>query len=132
VRELESLLGQLVLNAHGANITAKDLPSYLSQPRALGKEHAPASPPVQETANSTCTGEFESLVTSLIESSSDQVYAEALEFMERHLIRRMLAGANGNQSAAARRLGITRGSLRFKMQQLGISVDSAVRVPTAN
>lgn len=133
VRELESLLGQLVLNAQGSVIQASDLPSYLSaQPRqSTPTDQLPTeSTSADSERNAKHTGEFESLVESLVDSESHDVYAETLEYVERVLLTRILEETDGNQSLAARRLGITRGSLRFKMKQLGISVDSAVKVPS--
>ncbi len=46
--------------------------------------------------------------------------------MERYLLSEVLTLAEGNQSEAARVLGITRGSLRHKIRALGISIESRV------
>jgi two-component system nitrogen regulation response regulator GlnG len=46
--------------------------------------------------------------------------------LERYLLTRVLRETQGNQSKAARRLGITRGSLRNKMRDLGIQVGQVV------
>ena len=46
--------------------------------------------------------------------------------LERYLLTRVLRETQGNQSKAARRLGITRGSLRNKMRELGIQVGQVV------
>lgn len=58
--------------------------------------------------------------------SSMDMYAESLAWMERHLITKVLTDVNGNQSKAAERLGITRGSLRHKIRALAISIDHVV------
>ena len=56
------------------------------------------------------------------------MYAASVEMMERYLLTRVLRHAQGNQSQAARMLGITRGSLRNKMRALRIQVGSTVKV----
>ena len=56
------------------------------------------------------------------------MYAASVEMMERYLLTRVLRHAQGNQSQAARMLGITRGSLRNKMRALRIQVGSTVEV----
>jgi two-component system nitrogen regulation response regulator GlnG len=58
---------------------------------------------------------------------SHDLYAEGLEMFERYLLTRLLREADGNQSKTAEQLGITRGSLRYKIQALGISIDHVVR-----
>ena len=59
-------------------------------------------------------------------SGSNNLYAESVEWMERHLITRVLQATGGNQSKAAERLGITRGSLRNKIRSLGITIGHVV------
>ena len=46
--------------------------------------------------------------------------------MERQLLRRVLEHTSGNQAQAAKVLGITRGSLRFKIRALGMSIEKAI------
>ena len=46
--------------------------------------------------------------------------------MEKFVITRVLQTTGGNQSQAARILGITRGSLRNKTQTLGIKIGQVV------
>ena len=61
-------------------------------------------------------------------SGSQEVYAEALELMERCLLRRILTHTEGNQSKAAKILGITRASLRHKLRSLHISMEHVVNI----
>ncbi len=46
--------------------------------------------------------------------------------MERILLARVLQSTNGNQLQAAKILGITRGSLRNKLRDLGITIGRTV------
>jgi two-component system nitrogen regulation response regulator GlnG len=59
-------------------------------------------------------------------NNSENLYAEALEFMERYVVTRVLQSTGGNQSKAAKVLGITRGSLRNKTHALGIKIGQVV------
>src|SRR5438045_1396566 len=66
------------------------------------------------------------LLSTRLAASSENLYAEALEFMERYLVTRVLQTTGGNQSKAAKILGITRGSLRNKTHALGIKISQVV------
>ena len=48
--------------------------------------------------------------------------------MERYVVTRVLRVCDGNQSKAARMLGITRGCLRSKVRALKVSIDTRVQV----
>lgn len=63
-----------------------------------------------------------------LRDSSDDLHAETLEMMERYLLTRVLRETGGNQSLAAKMLGITRGSLRNKIRALRLSIDHVVTV----
>ena len=68
------------------------------------------------------------MIERRIRSGSENLYAEAVEHLESFLIRRVLEATGGNQSRAARMLGITRGSLRNKIRALNISIGQVVSV----
>jgi DNA-binding NtrC family response regulator len=65
-------------------------------------------------------------VDERLAADSENLYQESLHMLERYLLTRVLRETQGNQSKAARRLGITRGSLRNKMRDLGIQVGQVV------
>jgi two-component system nitrogen regulation response regulator GlnG len=48
--------------------------------------------------------------------------------MDRYVVTRVLRVCDGNQSKAARMLGITRGCLRSKVRALKVSIDTLVQV----
>lgn len=50
------------------------------------------------------------------------LYAQALEAMERELLPRVLAACHWNQSEACRRLGLDRMTLRRRMKLYGITI----------
>ncbi len=117
VRELQTVLRKAVLRATGAILVPDFLPDALRQ-------QTPSSSASESSEMSCDIGRF---IDQRAEAGSNDLYAEGLEMFERYLLTRVLRDVDGNQSRAAERLGITRGSLRHKMRSLGISVDQVVQ-----
>jgi two-component system nitrogen regulation response regulator GlnG len=123
VRELQSVLKQALLLATGPVL----LPDFL--PPALVQQ-----PPTPESGSSSEDGagglrdpDLERFIDRRIAAGTEELYAEAVRRLERILITRVLRHTGGNQVQAARTLGITRGSLRAKVRELGIRIDRTVR-----
>jgi two-component system nitrogen regulation response regulator GlnG len=119
VRELQNVMKQSLLRSVGNVVIPEFLPDSIRQPAA-------------ETAGLFDDGligaDLRRFVDERLAAESSDLYAEALEFMERYLVSRILALCDGNQSQAARMLGITRGCLRSKVRALGVSIDTQVQV----
>jgi len=96
VRELENIVQRALVLARGPLITAADLPT------PLGDEGEPGDP----------RGRVADLLNLPL--------GEAVQTLERELIRRALARAQGNKAEAARLLGIHRQHLYTKLKDLGI------------
>jgi DNA-binding NtrC family response regulator len=62
--------------------------------------------------------QLEALVTQMIEH--DIGYEDAVDEFERRFIRKVLEKNNGNQSKAAKTLGIHRNTLSRKIEDLGL------------
>ena len=92
VRELESIIAHAVILCEGDTLTARDLPDQVRQGTTL---------------RLALPDHASERVTTLIE-------------IEEHAIRDTLERLNGNQSEAARRLGISRSTLWRKMKEYGI------------
>jgi DNA-binding NtrC family response regulator len=92
VRELESIIAHAIIMAEGDMIGSEDLPDYVIQ----GIAHRPALPYHEEKT-----------LLSLSE-------------MEEKHIRHVLAALDGNQSHAARTLGISRSTLWRKLREYNI------------
>ena len=99
VRELENALGHACMMAEGTEIDVGDLPAAI-----LGGALAPA-PDVAGAA-----------AAARIVVESDASLADH----ERQLVSGALERAQGNQSRAARALGIGRDALRYKMKKYGL------------
>lgn len=63
-----------------------------------------------------------------LQSGSNELYAQALAHMERYLLTRVLQVTHGNQSKAAKILGITRGKIRDRIAAFGLKLDKDVRL----
>jgi DNA-binding NtrC family response regulator len=118
VRELQNVLKQTLLRSAGPVIIPDFLPDKVRHP----EKHAPA-----EEADGSAT-DLRDFVDEHLTDEATNLYADALEFMERYVVTRVLRSCDGNQSQAARILGITRGCLRSKVRALNISIDARVRL----
>jgi two-component system nitrogen regulation response regulator GlnG len=117
VRELQSVLKQALLHAAGPVL----LPDFL--PPALTQQAGAAPGPGAAPADADLAG----FIDERLRAGSEDLYAEALRRLEGLLLTRVLRHTAGNQLQAAKVLGITRGSLRTKVRELGIRIDRTVR-----
>jgi two-component system nitrogen regulation response regulator GlnG len=119
VRELQSVLKQALLKAAGAVLIADFLPASVTG--------LPEGPPASSGAE-PAEGErgLAHFIESRLQADTEDLYAETLRWMERLLLTRVLRYTSGNQLQAARILGITRGSLRTKIRELGIRIDRTI------
>ncbi|MCZ6678683.1 MAG: sigma 54-interacting transcriptional regulator [Candidatus Poribacteria bacterium] len=99
IRELENVIKRLIVMVDAGRIRAEDLPPEIQSTRsgAQAIEGPPSAPP--------------------------EVIDQTLAATERARIADALSQAKGNQSKAARILGITRQQLRYRLQKHGIMVN---------
>ena len=121
VRELQTSLKKTVLKANGSILIPDFLPETIrgvrETPVAVGGEESSAPP-----------HDLKIFVDEQEQKGTEGLYATTAAMMERYLLTRILRETQGNQSKTAAVLGITRGSLRFKLRSLGIVVDHSVHV----
>jgi two-component system response regulator AtoC len=123
VRELENVVRQSIIQATGPAL----LPEFLPE---IGCYDVPnMAEDAVESGGANDVGRF---VTDRIKGKTSSLYAEVVEFSERILLPLVLQHTDGNQSRAATILGITRGSLRNKLKNLGISVEQVVSVESTD
>ncbi len=117
VREMQSVIRQALLNATGSIIVAECLPVEI---RGVRRTSGPV--------NHEGFPDFDlnGFIDRQLRAGSKNLYAEALELMERHLLTRVLSEARGNQSLTAEILGITRGKIRDRIAVFGIKLDKTV------
>jgi DNA-binding NtrC family response regulator len=120
VRELEAVVRQALLNTTGNVILPDFLPETVRVP---GRATSVAS-----NSHDTPPSDLKPFVDDCLQRGSTDMYTASVEMMERYVLTRVLRHTRGNQSQAARMLGITRGSLRNKMRSLRIQLGSTVKV----
>jgi DNA-binding NtrC family response regulator len=116
VRELQSVLKQALLQTTGPVLSVEFLPASVTGASLHGRDEGESPREVG----------LEQFIVDRLQAGSQELYAEALERLERMLVTRVLRHTNGNQLQAAKILGITRGSLRTKIRDLGIRIDRTV------
>jgi two-component system nitrogen regulation response regulator GlnG len=117
VRELQSALRQAILQASGTAL----LPEFLAASLAPGKTAVMSPGPAVDGEPS-----LRDYIDRQLSTGTQELHAQTIEWVERVLLPRVLQATGGNQKAAARILGITRGYLRSKLRDLGISITRAV------
>jgi two-component system nitrogen regulation response regulator GlnG len=119
VRELEAVVRQSLLQTTGTVILPEFLPEFVRSEGVPLPSVGPSDQPASD---------LRGWVDSRLRSQSNDIYSEVIQMTERYLLTMVLRATRGNQSQAAKMLGITRGSLRSKIRALGISLGASVTV----
>jgi two-component system nitrogen regulation response regulator GlnG len=125
VRQLQNCIQAVVCQMAGQTIRPNDLailPSELPvAPSAVTQlpPHSiiPASPPVFDLA---------STIEAMLRDGGKEVHSRILSLVERELLTRALRHTHGRQAQASDLLGINRATLRYKLREMGISLDTVV------
>jgi two-component system nitrogen regulation response regulator GlnG len=126
VRELQNILRKSLLNLSGSVLLPEFLPEEIRASSDIASAHSSSSRPMATADDGDLPRDLGAFLQDRLDSCSENVYAEAVEFMERYVVTRVLQSTGGNQSKAAKILGITRGSLRNKTHSLGIKIGQVV------
>jgi len=108
VRELENVMERAAVVARGTSILLDDLPGDVREPRIL-------SVPAEEKSDSV-----DAAVKILFALAKRDPKFKIILAVERELITRALQETNGNQVQTAKLLGITRATLRKRIEKFGI------------
>ena len=122
VRELENLIYRSAIIAQGDTILLKDLPEEIrgqktearEQKQEIQKPDIQTSPPVSDS-----TFTLETALDYLHENLSN-TDEPLLHRLEREMIMRTLKSESGNLARASEKLGITRATLRKRMDEYGL------------
>ena len=109
VRELENVIERSAVVTRGNSILPKDLPAEVCEPKVV------VAPPENLAAA------VDAAVRPLYALAKKDPKFKIMAAIERELIARALAETNGNQVQAARLLGITRATLRKRIEKFGIA-----------
>jgi two-component system nitrogen regulation response regulator GlnG len=125
VRELQNILKQSLLRALGSVLAPDFLPAHLKD---TGDAETAIVAPFGSGREETAGGfpAMAQMIEDQLRRGTENLYEETLKRMERLLLTRVLQHTSGNQVQAAKLLGITRGSLRTKLRDLGITINRTV------
>ena len=118
IRELQNVLRQALLRARGSVLLAEFLPERSPDPDRIdtGGDSAPAG-----------RGEdLGSFIRRRLAAGTSGLHEETLRWVERILLPMILEHTRGNQRQAAQILGIARQTLRTKLRELGVTIQSSV------
>jgi DNA-binding NtrC family response regulator len=132
LRELQSVLKQALLRAHGPVLLPDFLPAAPLKEEGgreavlLGQE-LPLKGPAHFLSS---LPDLDLFLQEQIESGTTDLYAEVTELVDRHVLSLVLAHTGGNRLRAARILGVTRGTLRAKLRAFGLAAERPARSDT--
>jgi len=146
VRQLQSVVRQSMINTTGTVIGSENLPAFICTPFFKDSDQGTS----KEATDIDATGVLKTpvidteaydvipwtalsddfslfkFVEERLASGTTNLYAEALEQMERRLFAKILDVTAGNQSKTAEVLGITRGKVRDRIAAYGIQLDRTI------
>ncbi len=155
VRQLQSAIRHSMINTTGTVIDVDNLPSFVTGAAPVRFPQDPSGQAIPIAVDSEKGSEFEmhsigttsteqyteglwpshdgdfqlsQFIDERLAAGSTNIYAEALEQMERRLFAKVLDVTSGNQSKTAEVLGITRGKVRDRIAAFGILVERTVSV----
>ncbi len=154
VRQLQSAIRHSMINTTGTVIGVDNLPSFLTGTTPVRLPNAPVTLSIPIAAEPEGTSELDmgaeeaksaersdahwpshvddfqlfKFIDERLAEGSTNIYAEALEQMERRLFAKVLDVTHGNQSKTAEVLGITRGKVRDRIALFGILLERSVSV----
>ena len=130
VRELENVVLRATVMAKSDVILPGDLPPEVLDVAAPAPESStPNALPLPATATDTTTATLDmaTLSHTLFQWAREQSKVKILPAIERELIIQSLLETKGNQVQASKLLGITRATLRKRVEKYGIKQELAVK-----
>ena len=123
VRELENVIRRALVMAKGEAILLSDLPAEIS-----GQASAPtAGPPVPAGVGEGVTADVAALGRLLFQWARREPKMKVIPAVERELVIQALKETKGNQVHAAKLLGITRATLRKRLEKFAIQRELEIK-----
>jgi nitrogen regulation protein NR(I) len=119
VRELENAIQRAVVVAKGDIILPGDLPPEIADPGSAGTTASPSTSAM--AVGESGTTELAVLARTLFRWARQDPKLKIIPAIERELIIHALQETKGNQVHAAKLLGITRATLRKRVEKFGIT-----------
>jgi nitrogen regulation protein NR(I) len=117
VRELENVIHRALVVSKGDAILASDLPAEVT--RASSSERRDATAAVSSVTIET--NDTSAIAAALFRIARRDPKLKLIPFVERELVIHALKETHGNQVQAAKLLGITRATLRKRVEKFGIT-----------
>ena len=127
VRELENVIQRALVVRKSSAILATDLPAELGSTKNSTTPAAGSTSPPRANEPAAATDELAALARTLFTWARGQTKLRVLPAVERELVICALAETQGNQVQAARLLGITRATLRKRIEKFGIQRELSIR-----
>ena len=128
VRELENVIQRAIVVAKGDVILAADLPPEArSAPTSVPGAEMPAAVKDAKGAESVSASDMGPIIQSLFQWARRDGKLKIIPVVERELIIHALNETQGNQVQAARLLGITRATLRKRVEKFQIKRELSIR-----
>jgi nitrogen regulation protein NR(I) len=115
VRELENIIRRALVVAKGDAILLSDLP-----PEIMSSDGTPAGAPVSAAVGDGGDSDMAVVARQLFQWARRDPKLKVIPEVERELVIQALKETNGNQVHAAKILGITRATLRKRVEKFGI------------
>jgi two-component system nitrogen regulation response regulator GlnG len=119
VRELENVIQRAIVVAKGDAILPGDLPPEIGSP-AKSTAPPPLAAAPSEAQAGTAAPDLSAIARTLFEWARQDPELKVLPAVERELVIQALMATHNNQLQAARLLGITRATLRTRIEKFGI------------
>jgi two-component system nitrogen regulation response regulator GlnG len=116
VRELQGILKEAMLRSTGALL----LPEFLPPALRGRPQQGPGG-----TADADRM-DVKGLVDELLARGESNLHTQIIAIVERALFKRVLQETGGHLGHACERLGLNRSTLRYKLRDLGLSIDRVV------
>jgi DNA-binding NtrC family response regulator len=113
VRELQSVIQEAMLHSTGPIL----LPEFFPTAVRIG----PA--PAELQASPLAGPDLMAMIDDLLKRGEHDLYSKVMRVVEKALFTRVLHETHGHQGSASERLGLHRSTLRYKLRDLGLSVD---------
>ena len=136
VRELENVIQRATVMAKSdvilpgdlpAEITAADAPPIPQTAPSAATPAEPAAPSAPAPAPAPATLDMAAVIRALFQWAREDKKLKIIPAVERELIIQSLLETKGNQVQAAKLLGITRATLRKRVEKYGIKQELAVK-----
>src|SRR5437867_3734695 len=128
VRELENVIQRAIVVAKGDAILLSDLPSEILSQGPAGEAVRPSPARAAAAAGEPETGtDLAAVARTLFRWAREDGKLKVIPAVERQLIIEALAETNGNQVQAAKLLGITRATLRKRLEKFSIKRELSIQ-----